>query len=320
MRVECEGKQMQLPDFLIVGAPRSGTTALYHYIQGHPNVYLPAQKEPMFFCDLGDNIHIESEIGLELVDWIIRDLDDYVDLFRKARHNQVIGEASTGYLREHKSVIPNIQALYGQQARDLKIIIMLRHPADRTWSHYSYNRIYKQEFLPFHEAIRPNVIQRRIDAGAVPSYDIVGVSRYANQIRPYRKAFPATRIFIFEEFYRDLESGMKQVAEFLGIPMHPALLSGKVVNPSGRPRSDGANRVIRGILRDSWWKRALKTVVSRKMSRKLKLGAIKHLIRPERIDPAIRAELCDLFSAEIRAVEQELERAIPAWHAEGHVP
>jgi len=71
-------------------------------------------------------------------------------------------------------------------------------------------------------------------------------------------------------------------------------------------------------MRDSCWKRVLKTVVSRKMTRTP--NPINHLTQPERIDPPIRTELCGLISAGIRVVGQELKRAIPTRHTEGHVP
>ncbi|NLF38083.1 sulfotransferase, partial [bacterium] len=104
---------MRLPDFFIVGAPKSGTTALHAYLGRHPSIFVPARKEPHFF---GSDIVSPA---------FVRDRDAYLSLFAGATTEARVGEASIWYLyskraaREIKEFNP-----------DARIIIMLRNPVD----------------------------------------------------------------------------------------------------------------------------------------------------------------------------------------------
>ena len=77
---------MRLPNFLVLGAAKSGTTALYHILKKHPDVFLPLQKEPYFFSRYKPSVHSISS------------LEEYLDLFREADQLKRVGEASAGYL------------------------------------------------------------------------------------------------------------------------------------------------------------------------------------------------------------------------------
>jgi len=104
---------MNAPDFVIAGAPKCGTTALYEYLRPHPRVFLSDPKEPHYFAD---DLFAHRTIT---------SLDDYRRLFRAAGSEQTTGEASAWYL--HSSVaIPRLLA----HRPDVKLIVMLRQPAD----------------------------------------------------------------------------------------------------------------------------------------------------------------------------------------------
>lgn len=105
------------PDFFIVGAPKAGTTSIYSYLVQHPEIFMPARKEPYFFGQWRRN----SE----------EDLRDYLRLFRGVPESKVAGEASTTYLYL-QSAAEEIKAF----RPDAKIIIMLRNPVDRAYSQY----------------------------------------------------------------------------------------------------------------------------------------------------------------------------------------
>ncbi len=308
------GARVKVPDFMIVGAPRCGTTSLYRNLLSHPDIFIPAIKEPMYFCDFGDGVYHESDLGNKLADWIVRKEPAYLDLFREAKDGQQIGEASTWYLCEHEQAIPKLLDFYGDRATELKIIIMLRHPADRTWSHYNHNRNLKREHLSFRESIRPEVIHRRINAGMVPSFDVIRASSFSGQIRAYQEAFPHVRVWIFEEFFADLASHMADVLDFLSVPFSAACVSTEVVNPSGSPKGRSADWMMNGILRNSIWKSTLKRLIPGYLRARLKRNTLKKLLKPDPMPGDIRRELCDQFAPEIEAVEQLLGRRIEAWH------
>ena len=106
-------KDNKLPNFFIVGAPRAGTTALYHYLSQHPDVFLPRVKEPHYFGS-------DLEFAVPRMTF-----DEYRNLYQGVTNEKVVGDGSVMYLmsqtaaKEIKKICP-----------EAKIIIMLRHPVD----------------------------------------------------------------------------------------------------------------------------------------------------------------------------------------------
>jgi hypothetical protein len=102
MDVRVQGKIVKLPDFLIVGAVRGGTTSLYNYLKQHPQIFMPKEKEPQFFAFSEKPTHYPHPP-------IIWKFDDYVKLFENAEESQLIGEASLGYSLCYEETINNIK-------------------------------------------------------------------------------------------------------------------------------------------------------------------------------------------------------------------
>ena len=103
----------KLPNFLIVGAVKSGTTSLYYYLKQHPEIYMSDSKEPRFFSFYG----IPKRIFLKnvfpnLENGFIRDWKSYLLLFQNSVNFKAIGEASTSYLFHHERVIENLNKFY----------------------------------------------------------------------------------------------------------------------------------------------------------------------------------------------------------------
>ncbi|NOZ13408.1 MAG: sulfotransferase [Acidobacteria bacterium] len=315
MIVSNKGKRLQLPDFLIPGAARSGTTKLFDSLSRHPSLFFPEQKEPTFFSLWKRPFPKEwkGESGLIPTDWQCNTLDDYLNLFNKAKPGQLLGEGSVWYLYDHATAIANILELYGAAARDLKILIMLRNPITRAWSHYLLKTAFQREPLSFEEAISETTITRRLADNMNYTYDYIGFGRYAEQINAWTQAFPRCRVWIFEEFFQNLPKHMKQIADFLEIPMDPVLLSKRKINPSGRLRGSAAQWIAHGILKPSRWKSALKKVLPYPVRRKMKLKMWKRLTRPEPMPDSFRRNLTEIYNPEIDRLEELLGRSLSIW-------
>ena len=139
-----------MPTFIVVGANKGGTTSIYHYLKQHKQVYLSPVKEPHFFSkDIDVNLfkrefaqnklqdidkYVNGEMKEEFHAAFIRDIEQYKKLFSKVQDQKAVGELSTSYLfsevaaKEIKALIP-----------DCKIIICLRNPFERAYSHYRMN-------------------------------------------------------------------------------------------------------------------------------------------------------------------------------------
>lgn len=112
---------MTLPNFLIIGAPKAGTTSLYHALKKHPQIFMPSLKEVNFFT----KVHSETEEGIR----------EYRSLFNPSEDQSVIGEASTSYLFDLEAP----KRIYAA-VPDVKLIAILRNPADRIYSDYWMRR------------------------------------------------------------------------------------------------------------------------------------------------------------------------------------
>jgi len=205
-----------LPNFLIVGAPKSGTTSLYHYLAQHPDIYMSPIKEPSYFMDevrpenfspeaqdrvrrgmqsvrqyLSGNMQ-ERRFGGPVTSW-----EDYLKLFREVSGQKAIGEASVAYLWS-ESAPRNIAAAIPQA----KIVMMLRNPVERAWSQYRQAITMGLVQHSFREHIRRN---REHEGGCLCIYNpFLELGLYGEQVQRYAALFPADRIRVYwYEDYRD---------------------------------------------------------------------------------------------------------------------
>jgi len=192
------------PNFFIVGAANSGTTSLYSYLRQHPDVFLPALKEPHFFAQISpshEQRHLRS---------LIRDERAYLKLFRRAKRYKAIGEASPSYLWE-----ANAPYRIHRAVPHAKIIIVLRDPVERAYSHYLMDVREGLQDLPFHEALKEDWSRR--EKGWSVSQLYVELGLYAEQVRRYLEVFGAERLLILtlEELMTSALNGKSVVADVL---------------------------------------------------------------------------------------------------------
>jgi hypothetical protein len=212
---------LRLPDFIIGGAPRSGTTWLYELLARHPDVYMaqPLTPEPKFF--LVDHLYAK---GLQF----------YSDTwFGAADAVRVAGEKSTDYLES--------SAAAGRIARnlpDVKLVFILREPADRAYSNYLWTRMNGLETEDLQTALRleeerEEQLPERWKFTRPFSYFSRGL--YADLLAPYFVRFPREQMLIlrFEDILNRPGDLAARVHRFLGIDMRPDDARGiGVINPS----------------------------------------------------------------------------------------
>jgi hypothetical protein len=207
MRAVVEGREVNLPDFLIVGAPRCGTTSLYLHLKQRPEIFLPSVKEPHFFAFDGEEVHYENNP-------IVWRFEEYEELYRPAREGQVLGDTSPGYLFYHNRVIEAIQK-YVPHWQSLKIVIILRDPVERAFSHYSILRREGRETRTFEEAVRK--LKGPGPGKWALEYDYIRVGMYFDQVRHFLDVFPEVRIYLFDDLERDTKGLFRNLLGFLGL-------------------------------------------------------------------------------------------------------
>ena len=198
---------MTLPNFLIVGAAKSGTTSLFSYLAQHPEVYVPPIKEPSYFSD-GQPTVVRSDA-------------EYEALFDGRQKEKVAGEASTPYIYD-MSAPKRIANLL----QNPKIFIILRNPALRAYSLWGHNFYqFGCEKLPFDEALRQE--ESRIASQDFykswgffyGNYHYFRSGLYYRQVKRYIDIFGKDRvqIHIFEEFVKDPGKICREIFLFLGV-------------------------------------------------------------------------------------------------------
>jgi hypothetical protein len=229
---------VRLPDFIIGGAPRAGTTWLYELLDRHPDVHMakPLKPEPKFF--LRDD---EYARGLEYYS---------TKWFADADASKIAGEKSTDYLES--------AAAAGRIARDVphvKLIFLLREPVSRAYSNYLWSRMNGLETEDFAVALRledqrERDLPDRLKYTRPFSYFSRGV--YADLLEPYFNRFVEHQLFIAR--YEDIAEHPAAVAEavqrFIGVQPRPSDAGGLgVVNPSRRDEHGLAEDVRRELER-----------------------------------------------------------------------
>ena len=213
---------MKKPSFFIVGAARSGTTSLWQYLKNHPEVFMPEEellKEPSFFSE---------DCGKRF------DLSGYLSIFKKTlKNHKQVGEASVAYLTDPESS----QRIYDFNP-SAKIIIMLRNPAHRAYSLYSWMVQDGYEYASsFEKALQmeKNRVQETKSNWYKPNYYwgylYFRSGLYHDQVERYLRLFRENVLIIkFEDFVNDIASYYREICSFLQIEPH--LASHQIHNPS----------------------------------------------------------------------------------------
>jgi hypothetical protein len=205
----------RVPDFFIVGHQKCGTTALYMMLQDHPQIYMPAEKEPRFFIP---ELHPRSVNGKKPKR--PGTLEDYLSLFAAAGPDQRAGEASPQYLR-----YPGVPAAIAEVHPDARIIALLREPADFLRSFHGqmlHNRVETQK--DFQKAMALEHARRRgerLPRGCRRQAWLLYSDhvRYVEQLRRFHEVFGQERVLvlIYEEYRRDNEAIVREVLRFLEV-------------------------------------------------------------------------------------------------------
>jgi hypothetical protein len=303
--------QGRIPDFFIVGQPKSGTTALYEMLRRHPQIHMPV-KEPWFFSpELRSRFQPEGSPGKPAT------LGGYLALFDAAMPGQLVGEASTSYLRSVTAArrIAELQP-------SARIIAILREPASLLRSlHLQCVQDHIETEKDFGKAIALEGVRRQ--GREIPSDcarpDALLYSeqvRYVEQLRRYDAMFPAEQVLvlIYDDFRLDNEATVRRVLRFLGVD-DAAPIAVREANPTVRLRSHRLDNLVHAVSvgRDPV-ALAVKAGIKALTPRRLRRGALQATqrrvvygkLRPA--DESLMHELRVRFRGEVVALTEYLDR------------
>lgn len=266
----------RLPDFLIIGAAKCGTTSLFEQLGQHPQIFLPAVKEPTFF----------SEHGVGAWD---KGLEWYASLFADAQDGQLTGEASTSYSKA--PWYGDAPEKIHQVLPDVKLIYMVRDPLAQIVSHYQH--------MDYGELDDRTLEQRLLNDDF-----LLKVASYAFQLEQFLPFFDKRQIHVIclEHYIADNARVMSQLFSFLDIDLHPT-----------RPRRENARRE-RQILRWSWLKYipAIKRMTPYERQHQLR----PWLLAPQekiRLPSLYKNQLTVRLRPQMQALKSDWGVAVPGW-------
>lgn len=314
MLIEINGCKLRLPDFLLVGAAKSGTTSLYFYLRQHPEVFLPSNKEPRFLS-YGETksrkiIHPFTGTCLKTV---ITGLDEYIGLFDEAPKSALIGEATTQYLYDYRNVHNNISKLYGDRQSSIKIIMVLRNPCERAWSNYVMHRNSCAEPLDFQEAIKPETVCKRLEDGWPLGYDYIGFGLYYEQVSFWLEHYPDTLILIQEELDKSPEKTIKKVFEFLGVDRKVSVNLNERFNASGDVKNPLMRIVEYLVFKPNFFKKTINYFISNELKYRLRTKIGSMVYKKSRIPEQMEFELRNFYRQDVTKLQSRLGIDLTSW-------
>lgn len=290
---------MTLPTFICVGAPKCGTTSLYDILGQHPDIALSSFKEPHFF-----NIPENYAQGVSFYE---------KEYFSHVKSEKCIGEFTPSYLFD--SSVP--ERMKKDLGAEVKIIIMLRNPVDRAYSHYLHSVRDGFEPLKFEEALeKENSRLVTDDYYEKLRYSYVQQGMYAQHITHYLKFFASNqiKIVLFEDFISRRELVVADILSFLKlskIELNTNLRS----NPARVARFSWVNRLLKS---DGIFKRMLKALFQSKRLRQIirtslmEFNAVENKIKPLSVE--VKKKISDkYFAKEIQRLEKVLNKSLQSW-------
>jgi Sulfotransferase domain len=187
-------RAVRLPDFIIVGAAKSGTTSLFTWLTAQPDIWSPHVKEPDFFS--------HEQVWRRGMDW-------YGRMFAGAGTDRLCGEASTSYTKLGFSA--TAAERIAATIPDVRIVYVVRHPIERLRSHYRHEIQRGREHRPLAEAL------------ADPQNEYAGTSSYFARLEPYTRLLDRSQIRVvrFEDLIAPAGTGWSAIIEHLGLPDRP---------------------------------------------------------------------------------------------------
>ena len=279
---------MPLPNFIIFGTRKAGTTSLYHYLSQHPEIYMSTLKGSRFFLydpaepKKGKNIPVKTlEAFSELFDGAIK---------KKAK---AVGEASPTYINSSmaadriRATLPNV-----------KLIASLRHPVDRTYSHYQMEMRYRRgdDRVP-------------LSANNIPQWADVGL--YSKHLKHYFEIFDPSqiKIIILEEWQTDPLAMLRDVYRFLEVDENfiPDLKT--KYNAGGVPRSS----LIASILRPRSFHIKLKPYIPESIRSAANRIRNMNMRKAPPLVPELRHHLQEFFRDDILALQELIRKDLSIW-------
>ena len=306
-----EGNFHLLPDFVVIGAGKSGTTSLDNYLSQHPDIFMSRIKEPDFFAYEMVDPSTLSGRDVDHYHRSVTKIEDYLSLFSDALPGQLKGETSNTCLSA-----PNAAERMKHYIPNAKLIAILRQPTSRLFSRYMHlervNRLPSKSFT--------DVLDR--DSIWWQRKDLIPEGYYARNLGRFYKLFPENniKVLLSEDLRDNPEETMKEIFEFLGVNAGIEIDYSVEHNRSGiiknrfYDRTIGSNSVIKKLMKqvlpEEFYFRITRSPRVKKITQGINNANLKHAALDTDLYNRITEEI---YGDEIRELEKLIGRDLSAW-------
>jgi Sulfotransferase domain len=286
------------PNLFIAGAPRCGTSSLHAYLQSVPGVYMSRIKEPNFFSRsvIGERHPMVKPIRSER---------KYLSLFSDAGDAKVIGEATPFYLED-----PEAPVLIDQTAPEAKVIVSLRDPVERLYSHYLMMRNNRSMIGSFmDEILRGLALQQKRRNLAVLS---PSTGLYSRQVERYRRIFGERRfkVIILEEWREHVPRAIRQILDFLEVENGTDDVDGVSLQPQRR-YGEARGPLVRFLFGNRTISRVTENLVPFRLRKRVRSAILVKQVPKPPMPPEARKFLVGYYWEDVRRLEKTLGRPLP---------
>ncbi|MCK0152841.1 sulfotransferase [Alcanivorax sp. S6407] len=303
-------KSTKTPDFLIVGAAKSGTSSLHAYLSKHPDIYMPEKQKELYFwhAKTNPNRSIVEHRGVARVPVI---LEDYLSYFSDAEDGQITGEACPSYLYYCDHVLDNLKSHHADW-KNIKIVIILREPVSRILSQYRF--VCKHRLDPDHLDFCASLEaekSRLNDNKVLPDLFYVDVSMYVKQVDFYINNFNNVYVCLYDDLKENPRKLIADLCGFVGVDAEKLPISDfEIVNGSS-----GAKRLKYPAI-DFLVQKKIKPMLQflpDKVKKILRMNFEKIVSEPVNISSNSVLELKTKFQSEVSDLENLIKRDLSEW-------
>lgn len=284
------------PNFFIVGTPKAGTTSLYHYLDEHPEVFVSPVKETNFF-----SYNEIKDQGLFYGEEHISTLAQYESQFVNAGSAKAIGEASVSYL-----FYPSVPAKIKQYSPDAKIIVILRNPVERGYSHYLMDKRLGLVRVPYEDIIEKKGITHKNE---LFYQQYVSLGCYYEQLKRYIDQFgrDSVKVFLQEDLIADMDKTMTSIYQFLGVDTDFKLLDDKSYNTFSAPK----NKIIEKLYAARGFRKLAKAIAGNSSEKVKNLFMTKG--KKVQLTDTLKCKLLEIYKEDVLATQELIGRDLQHW-------
>lgn len=304
-------RNLNLPDFILAGYPRCGTTSLYQYLYFHPQILLSTPKEPRFFIFYNMTEEVmksESDVTRKTS---VLDIEQYSRIFKKGK-NKVCGDMTVSHMKHFDTFVHNIKAVY-PQGKMPKLIFALRNPIEASFSSFNYQytsgKLDSPDFMAWLKKAKADKDSGIRGIGQFAS--VFDVYDYPGHITELRKTFDDIYIYLLDDMKRDPMRIMHEIYEFLGVKKIMPDDLGKVYNRAGKVKKDKRAWVVSA--KSSILKNVFAKIVPEAIGRRWMQKTREKQYEKAEMDKAQKAFLRENFKDTITQTGKILGRDLSGW-------